>query len=215
MALDSGLDKWFRDNPDVAGKALWANPYYKKEDSPENKYQNLVAETSKSALNYEKNLPSLQDQNQNMLQDQSRMDLARAYTGADRQANQRGMFYGGKRAGLRGQAESGVANNLAQGIRSDNQGLIDTSQRMGDVGLESGMASRNTQQQLNNQAYDEALSNRSRGTFLSNLGASAPKLIGGLLGKAKGGFGTGDSTSMAGGAGDAGGTGSMGSGMMA
>lgn len=197
MAIDK---KWAKANSGEKTNALGqVNPYYNKDYdiSPEKSYNQLVNQTSKAALDYQKNIPSYQAQNQSILQDQARQDLVKAYVGADQSANQRGMFYGGKRAGLRADAETGIANNLAGNIRTSNQDILNDGQTMGNVALEGGMNLRNTQQGLNNQAYDQALSDRSRGTFLGNLGASAPKLIGGLLGKS-GGIGSGNSTSTAG-----------------
>jgi len=184
MAMSKEEDAFFRANPGQKSRFFRTNPYYKYEPTPQEQAAKLAKEASKSALDYQKNLPNLQEQNQNTLQDQARGDLARAYVNADQGANRRGMLYGGQRAGMRGQAETGVANDLANNIHAGNQRLINTSRDIGNLAMQSGINSRNTQQDLNNQAYDQALSDRSRGSFMSNLGGFVPGLIGGLMGRA-------------------------------
>lgn len=152
------------------------------------RYQDIVKRASSAAEDYQKNLPSLQAQNTGLLQNQARHELAKQYVNADRSANARGMFYGGKRAGLRGQAESSVAGNLADSIRAGNLGLINQGQAMGDTAIEGGIGLRDSIQELNNQAYNEALSKRSQGSFMGSLGGLAGTAVGGYLGGSSGMF---------------------------
>ncbi len=125
------------------------NPYLS--DNPMTNYQNLVKEANRSALDYQKNLPSYQDQQYGIANEQARAQLASSMLGADRASNQRGMFYGGQRAGMRSQAESNVAGNLAQQLRGINVGTQQQSQDIGNSAIESAMNLRDTQQQINTQ----------------------------------------------------------------
>ena len=151
------------------------------------RYTNLVGNVTKSALDYRKNMPNILGQKTNQALDNSRLSLAQRYTDADRAANARGMFYGGKRAGMRSQAENVEARDLASQIRGFNVDVENTAQGLEDTGIEAAYGMRSDQQALYDNAYNEALSRRQgeidkRSGILNKMGQVGPQLIGGFLG---------------------------------
>lgn len=150
-------------------------------------YTGLVNNVAKTARDYRKNLPGMLDQQKNIAQDSARMDLAREYNNADRSANARGLFYGGKRAGMRGQAESAVAGDLASNLRNINISGENTASGLENTAIEAAYGMKNDQQQIYDDAYNEALSRRQseidkRKGFGNTMGTAGGGLIGGLLG---------------------------------
>lgn len=150
-------------------------------------YTNLVGNVAKTAKSYRAGLPGLQADKANAAVDTGRMQLARSYADADRGANARGMFFGGKRAGMRADAESQTAGDVASKIRQINLDTEDTASGLENTGIEAAYQMKNDQQYLYDQAYNEAMSRRQgeidrRRGFGNNMGKAGGGMIGGLLG---------------------------------
>lgn len=178
-----------------AADTIGAGKTHKLETNPaklDPRYTNLVGNVTKTAKDYRTNMPSIIGQKTNALMDTSRLNLAKNYVDADRAANARGLFYGGKRAGMRSQAEGAEAQDLATKIRGVNVDVENTAQGLEDTGIEAAYGMQNDQQALYDQAYNEALSRRQseidkRSGILNKMGQVGPQLIGGLLGGKGGG----------------------------
>jgi hypothetical protein len=155
-------------------------------------YTSLVGNVAKTAKSYRAGLPGLQADKANAAVDTGRMQLARSYADADRGANARGMFWGGKRAGMRSDAESQVAGDVASKIRQINLDTEDTASGLENTGIEAAYQMKNDQQSLYDQAYNQALSGRQaaidkkRG-WGNSMGKTGGGLVGGLLGGLGGG----------------------------
>jgi hypothetical protein len=102
------------------------------------------------------------------------------------------MFYGGKRAGGRADAESQIAGDVASKIRGINLDTENTAQELENTGVEAAYQMKNDQQALFDQAYNEAMSRRKgeidkRRGFGNTMGKTGTGMIGGLLGGLGGG----------------------------
>lgn len=120
--------------------------------SPE--YNSLVETAQRNADQYGAQLPGMQQRQYDIAADEGRLNLAKSLTGADRSANAHGMLYGQKHAGMRAQAESGMASNLAAQRRGINADTRQTSEDLESAALQAGLKRRSDLQALNNQNYE-------------------------------------------------------------
>jgi len=191
-----GIDKNFFNQ---ANSSVGFGPTTKMGTNPQPmdpRYTSLVSNLGKSAKDYRTRMPAMVNDQVNIAKDTSRMDLAKAYVDADRGANRRGMLYGGVRAGMRANAESDASSGLASKIRGINIGQENSAQGQENTAIEAAQGMQSEQQQLYQNAYNEALSKREqeqkkKSGIFNQIGGGVGGMLGGMLGGGGGGGGFG------------------------
>jgi hypothetical protein len=157
----------------------------------EGRYKQLQDQQIKSAQDFRKNLPGMAQGLMQTEQEKGRQALAQKMVGVDRDANRRGLLYGGNRMAGRTGAATNTMKELAQKRAEINSSLMNTADTMDRQAIETGFGMAGAGQNI--ASAQDAYSRESLAQQMSNrqkeFGAIAEgfKGIGSAIGEVLGG----------------------------
>jgi hypothetical protein len=146
----------------------------------------LIALKQKQVANanaFRKNLPNMQGQMTSQLEEQAQGQLHDTVGTIRQNASNRGLLYGGLRAGSEGKARAGIAKNLAAGKMDINSMTNTAADQMDLDAIQSGINIQKSQQEIQNNVYAQALAKmQGQGAILGSIFSAGGSILGGKMG---------------------------------
>lgn len=182
--IGAGIKKGGKTIFDPLNAAAGEGPQAPSAPGVDPRMESLKKEQERQAQEFREKMPQAKEQAMSDFAQQEKSQLAGDLAGVKAGAQSRGLLYSGKRQAAELGAKAKSAGRLAKAKQDINISFEDQAKQMENAAIDSGAALQRAQQGMQNEVFNQALSNmQERSANIGALGGVAGSLIGGAMGR--------------------------------